>query len=201
MNREVISHRCRAETVSLQHTGHMLPHVVISGLALAASLRPLQRYNGRIGSGHLEEPESSETREGSADSLSGSRGIASCGIVRLYWKISTMNKEAPSNNKFITPRSINDTLQYQEDAVVSRELIQKPGGTITLFAFDKHQGLSEHTAPYDAFVMLTEGRAEITVSGVKHELKAGEMLLMPANSPHALRAIEPFKMVLTMIKS
>ena len=112
-----------------------------------------------------------------------------------------MNKEPRSNNRLLTPRSINDTLQYQEDAVVSRELIQKTTGTVTLFAFDKNQGLSEHTAPYDALVMITDGRAEITVSGIKHELEAGEMLLMPANSPHALKAIEPFKMVLTMIKS
>ncbi len=112
-----------------------------------------------------------------------------------------MNKEQSSNNRLMTPRSINDAIHYQEDAVVSRELIQKRTGTVTLFAFDKNQGLSEHTAPYDAFVIITDGQAEITVSGVKHELKAGEMLLMPANSPHALQAIEPFKMVLTMIKS
>ena len=112
-----------------------------------------------------------------------------------------MNKEQSSNNRLLTPRSINDTLHYQEDAVVSRELIQKTTGTVTLFAFDKNQGLSEHTAPYDALVMITDGQAEITVSGVKHELKAGDMLLMPANSPHALKALEPFKMVLTMIKS
>jgi len=112
-----------------------------------------------------------------------------------------MNKEPPSTNRFLTPRSINDAIQYQEDAVVSRELIHKTTGTVTLFAFDKNQGLSEHAAPYDALVMITDGQAEITVSGVKHELKAGEMLLMPANSPHALKALEPFKMVLTMIRS
>lgn len=113
----------------------------------------------------------------------------------------TMNKEPQSSNRFLTPRSINEAIQYQEDAVVSRELIQKTTGTVTLFAFDKNQGLSEHSAPYDALVMITDGQAEITVSGVKHELKAGDLLLMPANSPHALKAIEPFKMVLTMIKS
>ena len=112
-----------------------------------------------------------------------------------------MNKEQASNNRLMSPRSINDFINYQEDAVVSRELIRKATGTVTLFAFDKNQGLSEHTAPYDALVMITDGQAEITVSGVKHEIKAGEMLLMPANSPHALKALEPFKMVLTMIKS
>jgi quercetin dioxygenase-like cupin family protein len=112
-----------------------------------------------------------------------------------------MNKEQPSNKRFMTPQLINDAIHYQEDAVVSRELIHKTTGTITLFAFDKDQGLSEHTAPYDALVMITDGQAEIIVSGVKYEMKAGEMLLIPANSPHALKAIEPFKMVLTMIKS
>ncbi len=112
-----------------------------------------------------------------------------------------MSKEQPSNNRLMSPRSINDFINYQEDAVVSRELIRKATGTVTVFAFDKKQGLSEHTAPYDALVMITDGQAEITVSGVKHEIKAGEMLLMPANSPHALKALEPFKMVLIMIKS
>ena len=112
-----------------------------------------------------------------------------------------MNIEQPSNKSLMTPRPVNDAINYQEDSVVSRELIHKTTSTITLFAFDKNQGLSEHTAPYDAFVIITDGRAEIIVSGVKHEVKAGDMLLMPANSPHALTAIEPFKMVLTMIKS
>ncbi len=112
-----------------------------------------------------------------------------------------MNQEQPSNKRFMTPRSINDALHYQEDAVVSRELIHKTTGTVTLFAFDTNQGLSEHTAPYDAFIMITDGQAEVTVSGVKHEMKAGDMILLPANSPHALQAIKPFKMVLTMMKS
>jgi quercetin dioxygenase-like cupin family protein len=112
-----------------------------------------------------------------------------------------MNKEQPSNKGFTMPRSINDAIHYQEDAVVSRELIRKTTGTVTLFAFDTNQGLSEHTAPYDALVMITDGQAEVTVSGVKHAMKAGDMLLLPANSPHALQALEPFKMVLTMIKS
>lgn len=99
------------------------------------------------------------------------------------------------------PKNINQTINYQEGSVVSKEIINKPTGTVTLFAFDKGQGLSEHTAPYDAFVMMTEGFAEIFVSGVKYEVKAGEMLLMPANAPHTLKAIQPFKMILIMIKS
>jgi len=112
-----------------------------------------------------------------------------------------MNQEQPSNKRLMTPRSINDSLSYQEDSVVSRELIHASTGSVTLFAFDKNQGLSEHTTPYDALVMITDGQAEVTVSGVKHEIKAGDMLLMPASNPHALKAIEPFKMVLIMIKS
>lgn len=78
--------------------------------------------------------------------------------------------------------------------------MNKTAGTVTLFAFDKNQGLSEHTAPYDALVIVTDGLAEITVSGAKNELKAGEMLFMPAKSPHSLKAIQPFKMILIMIK-
>lgn len=98
-------------------------------------------------------------------------------------------------------QNISQAIHYQKGSVVSKELINKPTGTVTLFAFDKGQGLSEHTAPYDALVIVTEGVAEITVSGVRHEVKAGEMLLMPGNAPHALKAAEPFKMILTMIRS
>lgn len=91
-------------------------------------------------------------------------------------------------------------MEQSGGSVVSKEIINKPTGTVTLFAFDKGQGFSEHTAPYDALVIITEGEAEIIVSGVKHLVKAGEMLLMPANATHALKAVEPFKMMLTMIK-
>lgn len=112
-----------------------------------------------------------------------------------------MPEEPPSRQRFRTPQAINDVIQYQDDAVVSRELTHKPAGTITLFAFDTQQGLSEHAAPYDALVLVTDGRAEIRVAGVTQEVKAGEMLLLPANTPHALLALEPFKMVLIMIKS
>lgn len=98
-------------------------------------------------------------------------------------------------------QNINQTINYQEGSVVSKEIVNKPAGTITLFAFDKGQGLSEHTAPYDALVIITEGSARIIVSGVKCEVKTGEMILMPANAPHELKAIQSFKMILTMIKS
>lgn len=99
------------------------------------------------------------------------------------------------------PQNVTQAIQYQEGSVVSKEIIKKSTGTVTLFAFDKGQGLSEHTTPYDALVLIIDGVAEITVSGMKHKVKKGEMLLMPANAPHALKAVKPFKMILIMIKS
>ena len=104
-------------------------------------------------------------------------------------------------NRVIKPESINRSINYQEGAVVSREIVSKPSGTVTLFAFDKGQGLSEHIAPYDALVLVTDGLAEITVSGEKSEVKAGEVLMMPAKASHSLKAIKPFKMLLVMMKS
>ena len=95
----------------------------------------------------------------------------------------------------------NDLLQYQGGAVVSRTLIDKKVGTVTMFAFDEDQGLSEHTAPFDAMVMITEGEAEIRISGEPFHLKQGETIILPAGKPHALRAISPFKMMLIMIRS
>jgi len=97
--------------------------------------------------------------------------------------------------------NFNELVDYQEGAVVSREIIRRDTGTVTIFAFDKGQGLSEHTAPFDAMVQIIDGEAEITISGEKHVLEAGEMIIMPANEPHALYAREPYKMILTMIKS
>ncbi|MDQ2715383.1 MAG: cupin domain-containing protein [Chloroflexota bacterium] len=111
-----------------------------------------------------------------------------------------MDKEQAANKKFLTPQSISDALHYQEDSVVSRQLIHKSTGNVTLFAFAAGQGLSEHTSPFDALVMIIDGQAEVTVSGIKHQMKTGDILLLPANNPHALQAVEPFKMVLTMIK-
>ena len=94
-----------------------------------------------------------------------------------------------------------DLVDYQNGAVVSREIINKKTGTVTLFAFDQGQGLSEHTAPYDAMVSLLDGEADITISGKTLRLKGGEMVIMPANQPHALKAVGRFKMILTMIRS
>jgi quercetin dioxygenase-like cupin family protein len=92
-------------------------------------------------------------------------------------------------------------VSYQEGAVVSRTLVHRPTGTVTLFAFDVGQGLSEHTAPFDALAHLLEGEAEIVVSGKPLRTTAGEAVLMPANQPHSLKALTRFKMLLTMIRS
>ncbi len=94
-----------------------------------------------------------------------------------------------------------DLVDYQDGSVVSREIIKKETGTVTLFAFDEGQGLSEHTAPFDALVYLLDGEAEIVISGKPLRLKEGEIVIMPANQPHALKAIKKFKMILTMIRS
>jgi quercetin dioxygenase-like cupin family protein len=92
-------------------------------------------------------------------------------------------------------------VNYQTGSIVSREVVKKPTGTVTVFAFDAGQGLSEHTAPFDALVQVLEGQVEILISGQPHRLEAGEMILMPANQPHALKALTRFKMMLTMIRS
>jgi len=94
-----------------------------------------------------------------------------------------------------------DLADYQEGSVVSRTLVDKKAGTVTFFAFAEGQGLSEHTAPFDALVYLLEGEAEIIISGKPIHLRGGEMVVMPANHPHALKATENFKMILTMIRS
>jgi quercetin dioxygenase-like cupin family protein len=91
-------------------------------------------------------------------------------------------------------------VEYQANAVVSRTLVNKPVGTITLFAFDRGQGLSEHTAPFDAFVQIYDGKAEVTISGKVHSVQAGDVILMPAGDPHSLHAAERFKMMLVMIR-
>ena len=94
-----------------------------------------------------------------------------------------------------------ELLDYQQGAVVSRTIIDKKIGTVTLFAFDKGQGLSEHTAPFDALVHLLDGKAEITILGKTYHLKSGDIIIMPADKPHALKAKQRFKMVLVMIRA
>lgn len=96
--------------------------------------------------------------------------------------------------------SLMKHITYQEGSVVSREIFKNASGTVTLFAFAEGQGLSEHKTPYDALVYIVDGEAEITVSGIVHTVKKGELLHMPAGEPHALKAIKQFKMLLTMMK-
>lgn len=99
------------------------------------------------------------------------------------------------------PLRLADLVDYQTGAVVSRTLVDKKAGTVTLFAFDGGQGLSEHTAPFDAVVNVIDGAAEITISGEAMTLSAGDMVIMPAGAPHSVAAVRPFKMMLTMIRS
>ncbi len=94
-----------------------------------------------------------------------------------------------------------EMVDYQEGSVVSKTLIKKETGTITLFAFDHGQGLSEHTAPFDALVFVLDGEVEIMISEKPYVLKMGEMIVLPVNEPHSLKAIKKFKMMLTMIRS
>ena len=100
-----------------------------------------------------------------------------------------------------TVAKAKELINYQEGAVVSRELIKKPMGNVTLFAFDEGQGLTEHTSPFEALVQVLEGTAEITIAGQSHLVQEGELILMPAHQPHALMAVKRYKMVLTMIRS
>ncbi|MBM4428125.1 MAG: cupin domain-containing protein [Chloroflexi bacterium] len=96
---------------------------------------------------------------------------------------------------------MTELVDYQEGSVVSRQITKADAGNVTLFAFDTDQGLSEHTAPFDALVHILEGEAEVSISGQLFRLNAGDSIIMPANEPHALRAIQQFKMLLTMIRT
>lgn len=96
--------------------------------------------------------------------------------------------------------NLAESVDYADGAVVSKTIVKKSTGNITLFAFDEGEGLAEHSSPYDALVQLLDGAAEITIGGDAHRLKAGENIILPANIPHALKATSKFKMMLTMIK-
>jgi len=112
-----------------------------------------------------------------------------------------MNEEKERDDIMAKALKLADLAEYQAGSIVSRTLIEKPTGTITLFAFDEGQGLSEHTAPFDALVCVLEGETEIAISGTPFRLHAGDMIIMPANEPHAVKAVKKFKMMLTMIRS
>ena len=119
-------------------------------------------------------------------------------------EVMILSSIPPTDQKEETePRAFHlaDLADYQEGAVVSREIIRKSTGTVTLFAFDKGQGLSEHIAPFDALVHILDGEAEITISGKKYHLVQGQMVILPASKPHALQALSRFKMLLVMIRS
>ena len=109
----------------------------------------------------------------------------------------------PEKIKTLAAQAVNlaDLIDYQAGSVVSRTIIDKKAGTVTLFAFDEGEGLSEHTAPYDALVYILDGEADVVISGKPVRLKKGEITIMPANEPHALSAVTRFKMLLTMIRS
>ncbi|HUT64311.1 MAG TPA: cupin domain-containing protein [Anaerolineae bacterium] len=97
--------------------------------------------------------------------------------------------------------SIQDHIQYAEESIVSKTIIDKKTGTVTLFAFDRGQKLSEHTTPYDALVVIVDGEAELTIGGENFRVTAGQLVIMPADVPHAVTAVQRFKMLLTMIRS
>jgi len=112
----------------------------------------------------------------------------------------TTNPQDEKTARKFTAGNALELVAYQAGAVVSREVVKKKTGTVTLFAFDKGQGLSEHTSPFDALVQVLDGVAEITIGGVPHRLANDDMILMPANVPHALKGVEQFKMMLVMIR-
>jgi quercetin dioxygenase-like cupin family protein len=100
----------------------------------------------------------------------------------------------------MTATKLSEMVDYQESSIVSKEIIKGETGTVTLFAFDKGQGLSEHTAPFDALVNVIDGEADIAISGENFTVQQGEMIIMPANKPHSVKAVKQFKMLLVLIK-
>ena len=115
-----------------------------------------------------------------------------------------MKPEPPAKPKELPDAEVTKAaglVDYQDGAIVSREMVKKPTGSVTLFAFDEGQGLSEHTARFDALVQVVEGETEILIAGQSHRVQGGEMMLMPAGQPHALKALKRFKMILTMFRS
>lgn len=98
-------------------------------------------------------------------------------------------------------KALSELLQYQNGAIVSRVLLKNKGGTVTAFAFDAGEGLSEHTAPFDALVIVTDGDAEVEIAGESFRVRQGETIILPANRPHAVRAVAKFKMLLIMIRA
>jgi len=121
-------------------------------------------------------------------------------IKREKFKVKNMS-ETNQNKEGVDILNLESLLDYQEGSVVSRMLVNKKVGSVTLFSFDKDQGLSEHTAPFDALVYVFDGKAEVIISKKPYILNSGQMITMPANEPHALKALERFKMMLIMVKA
>jgi len=121
----------------------------------------------------------------------------------MLTRFATANEVKSRMTENSTPKveQLKDLINYQDGSVVSREVIRKSTGTVTLFAFDKGQGLSEHTAPFEALVHILDGEAEVAISGKKYHLEQGQMVILPANETHALKALSKFKMLLVMIRS
>jgi quercetin dioxygenase-like cupin family protein len=117
--------------------------------------------------------------------------------------INMVKNNNPEKTKTLVAQAVNltDLIDYQAGSVVSRAIIDKKAGTVTLFAFDQGEGLSEHTTPYDALVYILDGEADVVISGKPVRLRKGELTIMPANEPHALSAVTKFKMLLIMIRT
>ena len=112
-----------------------------------------------------------------------------------------MNNKEQTNTLDAAVKPLSELLQYQEGSIVSRVLLKNKGGTVTLFAFDQGEGLSEHTAPFEALVFVIDGEAEVEIAGNAYRVRQGETITLPANIPHAVRAATRFKMLLTMIRA
>jgi quercetin dioxygenase-like cupin family protein len=131
----------------------------------------------------------------------GSRGLKTKSLTEVRIMKKDAGKETKGESLLAQVLNMAGLVDYQKGAVVSRQIINKQTGTVTVFAFDKGEGLSEHTAPFDALVQILDGEAEVTISGKPNKLVTGEMIIMPANAPHALKALARFKMALIMIRS
>jgi quercetin dioxygenase-like cupin family protein/uncharacterized glyoxalase superfamily protein PhnB len=118
-------------------------------------------------------------------------------IEPFHLKITTQH----TMDDYSTPFSLDASVEYALKSIVSKSIIKKPGGSVTLFAFDKGEGLSEHTTPFEALIQVIDGEAEITIGGVVHLVKTGQSIILPPDVPHAVKAVERFKMVLTMVKN
>ena len=111
-----------------------------------------------------------------------------------------MTEDANESMNDISPKELLNEVQYQSKSIVSKQILKKTNGNITLFAFDKDEALTEHTSPYEAVVYMIDGEMEIKIGGNPYDIKAGEIIVMPPNIPHGLKATQKSKMILTMIK-